>query len=172
MSTGRWRLVYYPTVTAVQANTMATIDLPTPQGTLNSTFTPPPTDGSLTLAQIFDHHYLKSRDHTLFRYEDDAGKVIDIEWGRAVLAMHLFARIVLKSVTVVSSARPVVAILAAAGMWWDVHCLGIDVDWNVYRLCDILHHDRRHHACGLYRFPDICPELRCCSGSSNTIHRR
>lgn len=153
MSTGRWRLVYYPTVTAVQANTMATIDLPTPQGTLNSTFTPPPTDGSLTLAQIFDHHYLKSRDHTLFRYEDDAGKVIDIEWGRAVLAMHLFARIVLKSVTVVSSARPVVAILAAAGMWWDVHCLGIDVDWKVYRLCDILHHDRRHHACGLYRFP-------------------
>ncbi|PBK92571.1 hypothetical protein ARMGADRAFT_1080627 [Armillaria gallica] len=72
---------------AVQAK--ATIDLPTPQGTLNSTFTPPPTD-------------------------DDVGKVIDIEWGRAVPAMHLFARIVLKSVTVVSSARPVVAILATA----------------------------------------------------------
>ncbi|PBK71685.1 acetyl-CoA synthetase-like protein [Armillaria solidipes] len=93
---------------------MATTDLPTPQGIPNSTFTPPPTDGSLTLTQIFDHHYLKSRDHTLFRYEDDAGKVIDIEWGRAVPAIHLVAQIVLKSVTMVSSARPVVAILAAA----------------------------------------------------------
>ncbi|PBK92561.1 acetyl-CoA synthetase-like protein [Armillaria gallica] len=92
---------------------MATTDLPTPQGIPNSAFTPP-SDGSLTLAQIFDHCYLKSRDHTLFRHEDDAGKVIDIEWGRAVSAMHLFARMILKSVTVVSSARPVVAILAAA----------------------------------------------------------
>ncbi|KAK0497789.1 hypothetical protein EDD18DRAFT_1159316 [Armillaria luteobubalina] len=93
---------------------MATTDLPTPQGSPNSAFTPPPTDGSLTLTQIFDHHYLKSRDHTLFRYEDDAGKVIDIKWGRAVPAMHLVAHTVLKSVTMVPSAHSVVAILAAA----------------------------------------------------------
>ncbi len=126
MRTGRWRLVYHP-VTTAQANIIATTDLPTPQGIPNSAFTPP-SDGSLTLAQIFDHHYLKSRDHTLFRHEDDAGKVIDIEWGRAVPAMHLVARIVLKSITIVSSARPLVAILAAAGMWRDVHCLGLDID--------------------------------------------
>ncbi|KAK0463111.1 uncharacterized protein EV420DRAFT_1618923 [Desarmillaria tabescens] len=79
---------------------MATADLPTPQGTLNSTFTPP-IDGSLTLVQIFDHHYVKSRDHPLFRYEDDTGKVIDINWGRAVPAIHLVAQMVLNNVSMV-----------------------------------------------------------------------
>lgn len=86
---------------------------------LNSvTFTLPPLDGSLTIPEIYDFHYVHSPKHPLFAYGDGAGSVREVLWADAVRAMHQAGRIVQSRLGQAgeTKARPVIAVLAMSGM--------------------------------------------------------
>ncbi len=88
---------------------------PTPQGRSSLTFTPPPVDGSLTLAEIIDYNGKHSPNHPLFRYEDpDSDDVHTILWSEGVAAVHTAGQHLQKYLA--SEACPVVVgILANSG---------------------------------------------------------
>lgn len=89
------------------------------QGASSQTFNPPPTDGSLTLVEIFDYNALHSPNHPLFRYEGPVdGALKEILWSEAVPAIHKASRLVRAIVSDTHPAsRPVIAILASMGMF-------------------------------------------------------
>ncbi|KAJ7242075.1 hypothetical protein C8J57DRAFT_1368382 [Mycena rebaudengoi] len=88
--------------------------LPTPQGITSPTFKGPPTDGTLLLPEIFDHHAQHSPAHTLFRFVDADGGLQAIPWLDAVHAFHKAARLVKRLVEPADlEARPVIGIVAA-----------------------------------------------------------
>jgi hypothetical protein len=90
----------------------------TPQGASSTTFNPPPTDGSLTLVEMFDYNALHSPNHPLFRYENPVdGALKEILWSEAVPAIHKAARLVHAAASGVQpGSRPVIAILASMGV--------------------------------------------------------
>lgn len=89
----------------------------TPQGASSTTFNAPPTDGSLTLVEMFDYNALHSPRHPLFRYESpDDGSVQDILWADAIPAFRKAAHLVRSAVSSgTGETSPVVAILASMG---------------------------------------------------------
>ncbi|EJD42005.1 acetyl-CoA synthetase-like protein [Auricularia subglabra TFB-10046 SS5] len=67
----------------------------TRQGARYSTFTPPPLDGSCTLAQAYDWHLAHSPEHPLYTYEDlDDGTIQVVKWKDAVTAVYRAANFV------------------------------------------------------------------------------
>ncbi|KAJ8082616.1 putative NRPS-like protein biosynthetic cluster [Marasmius tenuissimus] len=66
---------------------------PTPQGTNSATFTPPPVDGSLYLAEVYDFLGQHSPNHPVFVYDDNAS-LETITWSTLVRAIHTAARLV------------------------------------------------------------------------------
>jgi acyl-CoA synthetase (AMP-forming)/AMP-acid ligase II len=88
----------------------------TVQGASSATFRAPPTDGSLTLIEMFDYNALNSPKHPLFRYESaDGGSLHDILWADAIPAIHKAARLVRTAASDSTSSSRVVAILASMG---------------------------------------------------------
>lgn len=63
-------------------------DIPRTQALNSTTFQPPPLDGSLSIPELFDWHYEKSPDHTLFVYSNDDGTTTSITWKDAVRAIY------------------------------------------------------------------------------------
>jgi hypothetical protein len=88
----------------------------TVQGASSVTFRAPPTDGSLTLVEMFDYNALNSPKHPLFRYESpDDGSLQDILWADAIPAIHKAARLVRAAASDFTCSSRVVAILASMG---------------------------------------------------------
>ena len=90
---------------------------PTPltHGSNSKTFTQPPLDGSLSIAEVFDYHAHNSPEHPIFIYEDEPGKIETIYWPQLV---HATARVasLIRSYNVPSEApaTKVIAVLALA----------------------------------------------------------
>lgn len=69
--------------------------VPNPQGLSSSTFVAPPIDGTLTVAEVFDHNAERSPDHPFFVYQEPSTKeIVQIPWKSVRLATHRVARIV------------------------------------------------------------------------------
>ncbi|KAJ7579078.1 hypothetical protein C8J56DRAFT_1006701 [Mycena floridula] len=85
---------------------------PQTQALFSDSFRPPPLDGSLTLAQIWDWHAENTPEHRLFVYANSDGSIRTILWPEAVRAVHTGANMLGSRVTHSFSAKPVVAIVA------------------------------------------------------------
>src|ERR1700743_2036418 len=91
--------------------------LPNSQALSSITFKKPVLDGSMTLPEIYDWHYINSPNHPLFVYSDDLDNVQTIVFYEAVRAIHKVARLVRSQLPVEfrKSGRPTVAILSSSG---------------------------------------------------------
>ena len=69
------------------------MNFPTPQGSNSATFTPPPVDGSLYLAEVYDFLGEHSPNHPVFVY-DENGSLHTITWSTLARAIHTAARLV------------------------------------------------------------------------------
>ncbi|KAJ7449028.1 hypothetical protein B0H11DRAFT_2079248 [Mycena galericulata] len=80
------------------------------------TFAPPPLDGSLTIAQLYDWHFRNTPNHRLFVYARDDGSTRTIYWPEAVHAVYVGAKIIRDRLGWVPgmAETPVVAILASS----------------------------------------------------------
>ncbi|KAF5350345.1 hypothetical protein D9758_012816 [Tetrapyrgos nigripes] len=89
--------------------------LPNTQALKSTTFRPPPLDGSLSLAEIYDWHFKNSTHHPLYVYSPDGIKSRTISWGEGVAAMYRGTRLLQAIVRGRSSVNktPVVAVLAS-----------------------------------------------------------
>lgn len=81
------------------------------------TFNRPPLDGSLSLTELYDWHYLHNRDYPLFVYEDAPGLLRTISMGEGVQGIHrATAYVNIKVGSGDTTKEPaVVAILSASG---------------------------------------------------------
>ncbi|KAJ7325472.1 hypothetical protein DFH08DRAFT_886685 [Mycena albidolilacea] len=66
---------------------------PQTQARCSSTFVPPPLDGSLTIAEIYDWHFQNTANHRLFVYARADGSTRIIHWPEAVHAVYVGAKI-------------------------------------------------------------------------------
>lgn len=104
----------------IDPNTLKFLPIVSPpktQALATTTFTPPPLDGSLTIAEMWDWHAEHSPEHTLFEYSDDDGKITSIKWPEATRAMHRGGRIVrdlAEAHPAATGRKPIVAILASS----------------------------------------------------------
>ncbi|KAH9934343.1 uncharacterized protein B0H18DRAFT_870080 [Fomitopsis serialis] len=88
---------------------------PCTQALSSTTFRPPPLDGSLTLAEMFDWHLDHNQNHRLFVFPLNDGTIRAIYWPEAVKAVYTGASIIQARIadTAVADGAPiVVAILA------------------------------------------------------------
>jgi hypothetical protein len=98
------------------------ISFPNTQALDSETFRIPQAlvDDTLALPELYDWHAKNSPGHPLFIFEEAPGSIRTIFWPEAVRAIHRAAYLV-SSVMAdnASSSRntPVIAILAATGMW-------------------------------------------------------
>lgn len=93
--------------------------LPQTQGHNCSTFKIPPLDGSLSVPEIYDWHAEHSSDHILFEFAEDDGTIRTITWKEANKGVHRsgwYAKRLLNEERIEGKERPIVAILASAGM--------------------------------------------------------
>ncbi|KAJ6464064.1 hypothetical protein C8R45DRAFT_1025143 [Mycena sanguinolenta] len=89
---------------------------PQTQALRSSTFTPPPLDGTLTIAQIYDWHFKHTPLHRLFVYARADGSIREIHWPEAVQAIYTGAHILRNRFQWIARTgeMPVVAILASS----------------------------------------------------------
>ncbi|KAJ6458386.1 hypothetical protein C8R47DRAFT_1203181 [Mycena vitilis] len=80
------------------------------------TFKPPPLDGSLTIAQMYDWHFQNTPHHRLFVYPKEDGSTRTIYWPEAVSAAYTGAKILRDRFGWIAgkSEVPVVGILASS----------------------------------------------------------
>ncbi|EAU87887.2 ICS [Coprinopsis cinerea okayama7 len=71
-------------------------NLPQSQALDSATFRPPPLDGSLEAAELYDWHRSNNTEHTLFVYSQQDGNIRTIRWPEAVDAIHVGAKFVRK----------------------------------------------------------------------------
>lgn len=93
-------------------------ELPRTQALNTKTFVPPPLDGSMRIADMYDWHAEHSPEHPVFEHSDDSGNVAQIKWPEANRAVHRAGRImqgIFARNPVTTSRLPVFAILAAVG---------------------------------------------------------
>ena len=93
---------------------------PPPTQALNTTtFTPPPLDLSLTLAELIDFHRVHSPNHVVYVYEDVPGERKQIAFSTWIRAIHRAGRHVRELFQLpepqAGSAKPVIAMLANSG---------------------------------------------------------
>ena len=97
------------------------LDLPRTQALSSKTFRPPPLDGSMTIAELYDWHLQNTPEHPLFVFADDSGQNHTILWPEVVRAVHGAGRRIRSMATpgLDTSISPevpcTVAILCAAG---------------------------------------------------------
>ncbi|KAJ7087037.1 hypothetical protein C8R43DRAFT_939403, partial [Mycena crocata] len=89
---------------------------PQTQALSSTTFHPPPLDGSLTPAQIYDWHFQNTHNHRLFVFSREDGSIRTIHWPEAVHAVYVGAKILRDRFKWVAGAvqTPVIAILASS----------------------------------------------------------
>jgi acyl-CoA synthetase (AMP-forming)/AMP-acid ligase II len=76
---------------------LPTYDFQIQHGLQYPSFTPPPLDGSLTLAQIVDWHAERSKDHVYATFATSEG-LREVTWGELGAAVHRAARTLLRDV--------------------------------------------------------------------------
>lgn len=91
---------------------------PQTQAHFSSTFKAPPLDGTLTIAQIYDWHFLNTPNHPLFVYARDDGSTRTIYWPEAVRAVYAGAKFLRDRFkwTAGTGEMPVVGVLASSGL--------------------------------------------------------
>ncbi|KAJ7769931.1 hypothetical protein B0H16DRAFT_1516867 [Mycena metata] len=89
---------------------------PQTQALRSETFSPPPLDGTLTIAQIYDWHFRHTPSHPLFLYARQDGSSRTIYWPEAVQAIYVGTRILRDRFdwTAGTTSMPVVAILSSS----------------------------------------------------------
>ncbi|KAJ7929762.1 hypothetical protein B0H13DRAFT_2652291 [Mycena leptocephala] len=89
---------------------------PQTQARGSKTFVPPPLDGTLTIAEMYDWHFRNTPNHRLFVYGQEDGSTRTIYWPEAVRAVYVGAKILRDRFqwTAGSTDMPVVSILAAS----------------------------------------------------------
>ncbi|KAJ7930505.1 hypothetical protein B0H13DRAFT_2532734 [Mycena leptocephala] len=89
---------------------------PQTQARSSSTFVPPPLDGSLTIAQLYDWHFQNTPNHRLFVYARADGSIRIIYWPEAVQAIYMGAKILRDRFKWIPGMveTPVVSILASS----------------------------------------------------------
>lgn len=108
--------------------------LPQTQGHKCATFKLPPLDGSLSVPEIYDWHAEHSSEHPLFEFAEDDGTVQAITWKEGNKGVHRagwYTKRLLdegQSVGSGSGERPIVAILASAGMFSIHYCAFLWLD--------------------------------------------
>jgi acyl-CoA synthetase (AMP-forming)/AMP-acid ligase II len=85
-----------------------------PQGVNSPTFCAPPLDGSMSIAQMLEHHLEKSPRHKAYIYDDDQGGIVSIEFAQYIRTVYAACRNVLRDMAP-HKAGAVVAIFADAG---------------------------------------------------------
>ncbi|KAJ8488944.1 hypothetical protein ONZ45_g13773 [Pleurotus djamor] len=83
-------------------------------------YTPPPMDGSLTVPEVYDFHYINNPTHPLFKYIDpQSGQIVTLAYDKVVPAAHNAGRIVAKLAGITlgekgtpPADRPLIALLA------------------------------------------------------------
>ncbi|EPQ58591.1 acetyl-CoA synthetase-like protein, partial [Gloeophyllum trabeum ATCC 11539] len=58
------------------------------------TFSLPPSDGSLSIPQVYDYHYVHNAGAPLFKYRASNGEVKTLSWATSVRAIHRVARLI------------------------------------------------------------------------------
>lgn len=91
---------------------------PKTQALSSNTFRPPPLDGSLTLAEIYDWHLRETPNHRLFLYADANDQVHTIYWPEAARAVLTGATLIRDRIGDITDKMntPIIAILAASGI--------------------------------------------------------
>ncbi|KAJ6461250.1 hypothetical protein C8R47DRAFT_1159650 [Mycena vitilis] len=79
----------------------------------SSTFSPAPLDGSLTIAQLLDHHLEKSPHHKAYIYNDEKLGVVSVEFAQYIRAVLAACRLIQRH-TAPRKAGDVVAIFVDA----------------------------------------------------------
>ncbi|KAJ7191755.1 hypothetical protein B0H12DRAFT_1039746 [Mycena haematopus] len=89
---------------------------PQTQARSSQTFVPPPLDGSLTIAQIYDWHFHNTPNHRLFVYAHADGSVRTILWPEALQAIYVGVKLLRNRFNWVPGMveMPVVSILASS----------------------------------------------------------
>ncbi|KAJ7193924.1 hypothetical protein GGX14DRAFT_378403 [Mycena pura] len=89
---------------------------PKTQALGSPTFKPPPLDGSLTIAQIYDWHFENTPNHRLFVYAREDGSIRTINWPEAVQGIYAGAHILRNRFgwTPGMKEMPIVSILASS----------------------------------------------------------
>lgn len=80
-------------------------------------FSRPPLDGSLSITELYDWHYVHNSDYPLFVFEDQPGSLRTISMGEGVQGIHR-ATSYINGVVGVAEKKQVsyiVAILSASG---------------------------------------------------------
>jgi hypothetical protein len=93
--------------------------LPQRHGLTSTTFRPPPVDGSLTFAELYDFNLTNSPNHVAFvYYSDDTGTLTEILWKDFVPAIHRAGRYIIENFGIDSSSTeiPTIGILATTGV--------------------------------------------------------
>ncbi|TFK21446.1 acetyl-CoA synthetase-like protein [Coprinopsis marcescibilis] len=91
-------------------------EVPKTQALTSKTFTPPPLDGSLDPAELYDWHLLNSPSHPLYVYANEDGTTTKILWPEAVEAIYTGVKHIRKITNWSPGLTnpPIVAILAAS----------------------------------------------------------
>jgi acyl-CoA synthetase (AMP-forming)/AMP-acid ligase II len=109
------------------------IPTPPPTQALSSlTFTSPPLDGTLTIAQVYDWHFLNTPNHRLFVYAQADGSTRTIYWPEAVQAIYVGSTILRRRFKWLSGRgpKPVVSILASPGNYEVLFTARPHADWE------------------------------------------
>jgi hypothetical protein len=93
---------------------------PPPTQALNTTtFTPPPLDLSLTVAEIIDFHRIHSPNHIAYVYENAPGECEQITFSTWIRAIHRAGRYVRDLFQLpepqVGGVKPIISMLANSG---------------------------------------------------------
>lgn len=80
-------------------------------------FKVPPTDGSLTIPEIWDWHSEHNPGHAAFEYEAQQGRVTTVSYRNVVSAAHEAARLLSTAIgsNPGDAVKPRIAIVAATG---------------------------------------------------------
>ncbi|KAJ7245421.1 hypothetical protein C8J57DRAFT_1082265 [Mycena rebaudengoi] len=89
---------------------------PQTQALSSTTFTPPPLDGRLTIAEMYDWHFKNTPDHRLFVFTQKDGSTRTILWPEAVQAIYVGAKILRNRFGWIAGTNetPIVAVLASS----------------------------------------------------------
>lgn len=112
-----------------------------PQGVHSKTFTPPPLNSFLSVAEVYDWHYKHSSQHPYYIYYDEVAEAkVTITWRDAVKAVYRIASTISTSLgsKKASSPKPVVGLLCSAGILYHSYCFLLINAYNLFNYVDTL----------------------------------
>lgn len=160
-------------VVPIPSDALCLPPLPDTQALTTKTFKKPPLDGSLSVPEIYDWHYINSPEHPLFVYSDSQGEVKSILWPEAVRGVHTAARTVRARVPMAKQegGPRIVGILAASGTF----SFSCSSEWCLIlplsRHNLVVHPHHWCHACRIRALPHFPTQLCRRYSASSSRHR-